>query len=174
MVPASLDEVGPQAQMMQELVKGRPHCDYCQGRHPWPRHCRQCGAELQDRRTRYCGGFESPCGREWAFTHATWGVVREIILKERGPTCEVCGKDLKAYAYIGHPDLAEVHHLHEVDGLRGPGLQNRRTNLIVLCHDCHQLVHNPPQCRIFWISGRAYRWENRHKLRIPAEQLALL
>lgn len=166
---------------MLTYVKGSPYCDYCQGRHPWPRHCRHCGAEMKDRRTLYCGGFESPCGREWAFTHATWGVVREILLKERGASCEVCGKECQAYGKPGSPETAEIHHLEEVNGIRGPGLMNRRENLLVLCHDCHQLFTNPPRSKLFWYMGRAYPWDHRKNVprkpkapKIPVEQLALL
>lgn len=159
---------------MRSTIRGQPYCDYCKQTHPWPRHCRQCGSELQDRRTNYCGGFQSPCGTEWAFTHATWGVVRHLIIKERGAVCEECGKALKEHASIGDPELAEVHHLEAVKGVRGPGPLNRRENLLILCHDHHQLAQNPPKSKLFWFRGRAYPWEDRNRLsRIPAEQMSM-
>ena len=159
---------------MRSTIRGQPYCYYCKQTHPWPRHCRQCGSELPDHRTNYCGGFLSPCGTEWAFTHATWSVVRQIYLEERAYTCEDCGKVCEKWATPGSKEVAEVHHLQEVKGAPRQGLVNRRTNLMVLCHDCHQLAQNPPQSKLFWFRGRAYPWEDRNRLsRIPTEQMSM-
>jgi len=159
---------------MRSTIRGQPYCDYCKQSHPWPRHCRQCGAELQDRRTNYCGGATSPCGIEWGFTHWSWHAVREILLKEKNYTCEECGKVCKKWAPPGSNEVAEVHHVEEVKGDRGPGPQNRRENLLVFCHDHHQLCHHPPQCKLFWFRGRAYPWKDRNRLsRIPTEQMSM-
>jgi len=81
---------------------------------------------------------------------------------------------------MGDLQVAEIHHLQEVNGVRGSGLKNRRENLLVLCHDCHQLCTNPPQSKLFWYNGRAYPWKDRSKItrppkvpKIPVEQAAL-
>jgi len=51
---------------------------------------------------------------------------REKCLQEKGEKCSECGAT----------EDIEVHH---IDGDRW---NNRLENLIPLCHDCHQAVHN--------------------------------
>lgn len=58
--------------------------------------------------------------------------VKLSLLMERGCKCELCGTDLVN-------KKAEMHHIKPVS--LHPELQYDKNNLILLCHDCHNGLH---------------------------------
>jgi len=58
--------------------------------------------------------------------------IRKILIKERGNRCEKCG----IIDWLGIPLGIEMHH---IDGDR---TNNSKTNLVLLCPNCHSITDN--------------------------------
>lgn len=58
--------------------------------------------------------------------------VKLKLLMERGCRCELCGADLVN-------KKAEMHHIKPVSFC--PELRHEPSNLMILCHDCHNGIH---------------------------------
>ena len=74
------------------------------------------------------------------------GVLRRLALARQGSDCKVCGFSFGAtYGPLGD-GFAEVHHLAPLSSLRGEVLVDPLTDVIVLCANCHRMVHrdDPP------------------------------
>jgi len=72
--------------------------------------------------------------------------VRETALALHGSDCTVCGFSFEAaYGPLGE-GFAEVHHLAELARLKKSTLVNPATDVVVLCANCHRMIHRktPP------------------------------
>ena len=67
--------------------------------------------------------------------------LRTAAVAFHGTTCKVCGFNFEA-AYGTHGrDYIEVHHLVPISTLPEPSSINPRTDLTVLCSNCHRMIH---------------------------------
>ena len=73
---------------------------------------------------------------------------REAVLRETGRlACEACGFDFNA-TYGSHgTGFIEVHHILPLHTLK-PGSRTRLQDLVVLCANCHRMVH----ARVRWLT----------------------
>jgi len=73
-------------------------------------------------------------------------VLRSRAFRHHGTDCNVCGFSFAAmYGAIGD-GFAEVHHLAPLGSLEREVLVNPTTDVVVLCANCHRMVHreDPP------------------------------
>ena len=71
---------------------------------------------------------------------------RQFCLDTYGYVCQVCGFDFEhEYGELGK-EYAEVHHLEPVSAMAAPRELNPLEDLVVLCSNCHSMVHRkiPP------------------------------
>jgi 5-methylcytosine-specific restriction enzyme A len=69
---------------------------------------------------------------------------REAVLRETGRlACVACGFDFKATYGEHGAGFIEVHHVSPLHTLK-PGSRTRLQDLIVLCANCHRMVHAKP------------------------------
>ena len=67
--------------------------------------------------------------------------LRAAAVQSHGTTCKACGFNfLVAYGAHG-ADYIEVHHLVPVSTLGQSSAVNPRTDMTVLCSNCHRMVH---------------------------------
>jgi predicted HNH restriction endonuclease len=67
--------------------------------------------------------------------------LRAAAIQLHGTTCKACGFNfLSAYGHHG-ANYIEVHHLVPVATLGEPSVVNPRTDMTVLCSNCHRMVH---------------------------------
>ena len=67
--------------------------------------------------------------------------LRAAAVAIHGTTCKACGFNFKAtYGQHGH-EYIEVHHLVPVSSLTQPSAVNPRSDMTVLCSNCHRMVH---------------------------------
>lgn len=67
------------------------------------------------------------------YTDKRWRAMREIILRRDGYQCRECRR------YGRKREAQEVHHIKPVDSY--PELAFTRSNLVSLCHACHNKMH---------------------------------
>lgn len=77
-----------------------------------------------------------------------WRNFRQVILTERGPRCEKCGKII-ANAYDKDTNqyktkLIQLHHIEELTPLNinDASITLNPDNVQVLCQECHNVLHN--------------------------------
>ena len=68
---------------------------------------------------------------EFKHKRSRMGLIRKRLLFERGEACEFCQRD----SWEGGPIPLDVHHVDE------DHLNNCRSNLRLLCCNCHALQH---------------------------------
>ena len=80
--------------------------------------------------------------------------VKSQILAERGHRCEACG------AYAEHP-----HHIIPVSetGIAAE-LTYEPANILILCDDCHALMHPKLRNVAEWMIGRKDRYRALHRM----------
>ncbi len=67
--------------------------------------------------------------------------LRAAAVEHHGVTCEVCGFNFEeAYGERGK-DYIEVHHLRPVSSLGSETKVNPKSDMTVLCSNCHRMVH---------------------------------
>ena len=67
--------------------------------------------------------------------------LRAAAVSIHGTTCKACGFRFEtAYGPHGH-EYIEVHYLVPVSSLTEPSAVNPKTNMTVLCSNCHRMVH---------------------------------
>lgn len=69
----------------------------------------------------------------FSYDSATWKRVRDRILRRDGYQCQIC----KRYGRMRQ--ATEVHHIKHVDEY--PELALEPSNMISLCHACHNAQH---------------------------------
>lgn len=65
--------------------------------------------------------------RSYDYSDTDWRKLAAQVKKDAGGKCQSCGSDYKL----------EAHHITPLSR----GGKNTRTNLICLCHDCHEKRH---------------------------------
>jgi 5-methylcytosine-specific restriction enzyme A len=67
--------------------------------------------------------------------------LRYEAIKIHGTICSICGFDFEeTYGDIGS-GFIEVHHCRPLHLYNGPREVNPRTDLIVVCSNCHRMIH---------------------------------
>lgn len=104
------------------------------------------------------------------YNKRVWKDLANAIRKERFYLCDVCGC----------PDSKEVHHIQPLteQNITDPNISLNRSNLVLLCRDCHNYVHSrwqPTEANqyIFDSCGRITDVV-RHEERYDRKQLLLL
>ena len=68
--------------------------------------------------------------------------LRSAAVRHHGTTCMACGFSFKEwYGTLGE-NFIEVHHLHPLS--RGPRETDPVTDMVVLCSNCHRMIHRDP------------------------------
>lgn len=77
----------------------------------------------------------------WAakfYNSKAWRDLRNILIIERGPRCQMCGRDMtfNTNELIGH-------HKKELtpDNINDPAVALNPDNILLVCHDCHNKEH---------------------------------
>lgn len=93
---------------------------------------------------------------------AVWPGLRQKILARDGFTCRGCG---------AHPDpsLLHVHHLQPFKTFQDPVLANAPSNLVTLCHNCHQQAELTVRVRS-GLAGAGYALRNLAPLLVMCDQ----
>lgn len=77
----------------------------------------------------------------WTTRYERDAKLRAAAIKLHGVICMGCGFDFeKKYGAIG-TGFIEVHHTKPVSSLGGPSLVDLERELVVLCSNCHSIVH---------------------------------
>jgi hypothetical protein len=105
------------------------------------KRCFWCGEELKGRCLRYCPGH-----REEYWRHFEWQSASSWCLQRYHHKCAVCGTPhhikVKRGYYTERIPL-EIHHIVPLGGTeRYISAFNYPSNLIALCHYCHQNAHS--------------------------------
>jgi len=67
--------------------------------------------------------------------------LRMAALALHGTKCMVCGFDFEATYGVHGAGYAEVHHLRPVSSLQAKTKVNPQTDMVVLCANCHRMIH---------------------------------
>ena len=67
--------------------------------------------------------------------------LRTAAIALHGTTCMVCGFDFEATYGVHGAGYVEVHHLRPVSSLQAKTKVNPRTDMVVLCANCHRMIH---------------------------------
>jgi len=79
--------------------------------------------------------------KQWTTTYERNPQLRVAAINMHGVVCMGCGFDFEAkYGDIGS-GFIEVHHTKPISSLGGAAAVNPATDLIVLCSNCHSIVH---------------------------------
>ncbi len=71
--------------------------------------------------------------------------LRADAVRIHGTTCQVCGFDFEdVYGSRGR-DFIEVHHRKPISTLGASTRVNPRTDMVVLCSNCHRMIHRRKQ-----------------------------
>lgn len=74
---------------------------------------------------------------------------RESAIKLQGQTCKVCGFNFKdTYGDIGD-GFIEVHHIEQLSKT-GETLVDPEKDLVVLCSNCHRMLHRSKDSNLTW------------------------
>jgi predicted HNH restriction endonuclease len=79
--------------------------------------------------------------QRWSTTYERNPQLRAEAVKLHGVVCMGCGFNFEEkYGAIGS-GFIEVHHTKPISSLGGKSLVNPATDLVVLCSNCHSIVH---------------------------------
>lgn len=67
--------------------------------------------------------------------------LRKYILLKQGYVCSVCNFNFKDFYGEWGANFAEVHHITPLSKYKNKVLTNPNTDLIVLCSNCHRMIH---------------------------------
>ena len=85
--------------------------------------------------------MEGSTTERWVTTYERDKTLRAAAIAHFGTVCMGCGFDFAArYGTLGL-GFIEVHHLKPVSSLAGPIQVKVATDLVVLCSNCHSIVH---------------------------------
>lgn len=118
--------------------------------------CSMCEGQLGERRRAYCSEECAEC-----YAHLfSWGEAQRDALKQAHRRCQVCGISGNGLFKVGVKLLGwddnsvyvlyrlEVHHIIPLNGEdRTWHRLNVPSNLLVVCHDCHVLLHTPAKLK---------------------------
>ena len=68
-------------------------------------------------------------------------VLRVAAIAYHGTTCKACGFNFEAAYGIRGANYIEVHHLVPISTLPEPSTINHKTDLTVVCSNCHRMIH---------------------------------
>ena len=100
--------------------------------------CFWCGGDLEGKAKAYCRGKHH---MDEYYRHFRWSYASTWAIRRAGHKCENCGK-LSGITFDVHARL-EVHHIVPFAGRHRDEFSpfHLPWNLVVLCHDCHVLLH---------------------------------
>lgn len=79
--------------------------------------------------------------QRWSTTYERNPQLRAVAIKVHGVVCMGCGFDFEEkYGAIGS-GFIEVHHTKPISSLGGESSVNPASDLVVLCSNCHSIVH---------------------------------
>ena len=82
---------------------------------------------------------------------------RSLAVAYHGLKCVVCGFEFeKKYGARGK-DYIEVHHLRPVSTLRKPTKVNPKNDMVVVCSNCHRMIHRKGSPSSFAEFKRIYK-----------------
>lgn len=85
--------------------------------------------------------LEGAVSKRWTTTYERDEKLRAIAIKLHGLRCAACSFEFEArYGAIGS-GFIEVHHTKPVSSLGGATQVDPATDLVVLCSNCHSIVH---------------------------------
>lgn len=111
--------------------------------------CAMCGGKLGKRRRVYCSDICKEAYEHLFF----WATAKEDALVRAKHKCQKCGRGYLEVPPVGVGSWAErsgidVHHIIPLNGEdRAWHRLNVPSNLLVVCHDCHVLLHTPSKLR---------------------------
>jgi 5-methylcytosine-specific restriction endonuclease McrA len=114
--------------------------------------CVMCGGELRGRRTVYCSGECHDLYLGLFF----WPWASDSAMRRCNHKCQRCGVtgrglgrlQRQAGGWVDYRFRLEVHHVIPLNGeLRTWHRLNVPANLLVVCHECHVLLHTPSYWR---------------------------
>ena len=77
----------------------------------------------------------------WTVRYERSSKLREAAIKLHGRICQGCGFDFEAsYGQLGRGFIL-VHHTKPVSSMQGQATVNAETDMVVLCSNCHRMVH---------------------------------
>ncbi|WP_437673608.1 HNH endonuclease [Sorangium sp. So ce131] len=86
-------------------------------------------------------GSEGAETQRWGTSYERDKTLRSAAIRIHGAKCMACGFDFAAqYGAIGS-GFIEVHHTRPVSALGGSSRVDPATDLVVLCSNCHSIVH---------------------------------
>lgn len=84
---------------------------------------------------------EGGSGKQYVNVYERNPELRRAAIRLHGTKCLACGFDFEeVYGERGR-GFIEVHHLRPVSTLTSPAAVDPRTDLVVLCANCHRMVH---------------------------------
>ena len=89
------------------------------------------------------------------YSSVAWQNLREAVKKERGGLCERCRKK----GIFKAADL--IHHIIAVtpDNINDPAITLNPKNLMALCTECHEEIHDQDRRRHDPPAGSRKRWD---------------
>jgi hypothetical protein len=92
--------------------------------------------------------------------------LREQAVRFHGVTCAACGFQFGSNYGERGDGYIEVHHMKPLGSLPGPTMVNPRTDMAVLCANCHRMIHRFPDRplsirQLRAVIGKARRSGNR-------------
>ncbi|NIN66975.1 MAG: hypothetical protein GTO63_20230 [Anaerolineae bacterium] len=110
--------------------------------------CRQCGKELDGRKTAFCSQEHT----DDFYRDHYWGWAANVAKREAGGICAICGEKPRWSSLV-------AHHIIPLNGERRDyNCLNHPENILVLCASCHRRVEY----------DLSWRWE------LAAERLTAL
>lgn len=67
--------------------------------------------------------------------------LREKAISIHGTTCKVCGFNFLTFYGNRGKNFIEVHHLKPVSTIQDPHFVNPKTEMTVVCSNCHRMIH---------------------------------
>jgi 5-methylcytosine-specific restriction protein A len=87
-------------------------------------------------------GFLDGCKRQhWSNVYERNPKLRAQAIAYHGTKCAVCGFDFEATYGVRGRGYIEAHHLYPVSSRGGPTEVDPRTEMTVVCSNCHRMIH---------------------------------
>lgn len=77
----------------------------------------------------------------WTVRYERSAQLRDAAIKTHGCICKGCGFDFEAFYGSLGSGFIEVHHTKPVSAMQGKAVVNAETDMVVLCANCHRMVH---------------------------------
>jgi hypothetical protein len=89
-------------------------------------------------------GKEGKKGRRLVNAYERDRRLRELAVRIHGVTCAACGFQFGSHYGERGDGYIEVHHVKPLGSLSRPTMVNPRTDMTVLCANCHRMIHRVP------------------------------